>query len=302
MSRERRGAFLVLGVAVAFYLFFQTTKQIPALAAVNASANDPYDAIGSFGIQAAGFFALLSVVRCFWWGRGARESSAADRFLIVRTEMASVLAVGVTLAGDLVAMLRHPALWTGTSAGWEYAVLLCVVAALDVSIGLYLARAPRTVPGRQTARAWLWASCSAAVFVAVLALYPEPPWAGVPGALFTILVGIVLLFAPMRFLLLALLPESAAPSGEAASRGRSARRWLPWAAVAVVGAAAGLALLSAEMLKESGGTVPPVAQLLRVAVIYLGIEVTGLFVGFAVLRGSIGLTVGMSRGEHLERN
>jgi hypothetical protein len=50
---------------VSFYLFFQTSKHNPALSSVNAFADDPYDAVGSFGVQFALFTALLSLVRAF---------------------------------------------------------------------------------------------------------------------------------------------------------------------------------------------------------------------------------------------
>jgi hypothetical protein len=299
--RLATGAFLALGLAAAFYLFFQLTKQIPALAAVNASGNDPYDAIGSFGIQAAAFFGLLSVVRCFWWSRGGRELSAQDRLLIVRSGMAAVLAVGITLAGDLIAMLRHPAVWTGSSAGLVYAASLGVIVALDASVGIYVGWASLDVRGPRSPRAWSWAGLSVLVFVAVLALYPESLRAGVGAALFTILVGVMLLFWPMRLLLVVLLPTPTTPVAAVASGRRFAARWLPWATVAVAGAAVGLLLLSAEMFKESGGTAPPLAQLLRVAAVYLGIETVGLLAGFALLREPVGLTSGESPNNRFER-
>jgi hypothetical protein len=50
----------------------------------------------------------------------------------------------------------------------------------------------------------------------------------------------------------------------------------------------------------SGGTAPPLAQLLRVAAIYLGIETAGLLTGFAALREPVGLTVGVSPDEEIE--
>jgi hypothetical protein len=55
------------------------------------------------------------------------------------------------------------------------------------------------------------------------------------------------------------------------------------------------------MLKESGGTAPPLAQLLRVAAVYVGIETTGLLVGFAALREPVGLTGGLMPNKEIER-
>jgi len=54
---------LGVGLAVLFYLFFQISKQQPDLARVNAFANDPYDAVGSFAVQFALFVAVISLIR-----------------------------------------------------------------------------------------------------------------------------------------------------------------------------------------------------------------------------------------------
>src|SRR5207237_9864288 len=58
-------ACLAFVLAALFYLFWQINKHQPALSQVNAFAEDPYDAVGSFGTQLAVFTALLSVVRAF---------------------------------------------------------------------------------------------------------------------------------------------------------------------------------------------------------------------------------------------
>jgi hypothetical protein len=66
MSKQLKGtAFLTFVLAVLFYLFFQVSKHHPALSQVNAFAEDPYDAVGSFGVQFSLFTALLSLVRAF---------------------------------------------------------------------------------------------------------------------------------------------------------------------------------------------------------------------------------------------
>jgi hypothetical protein len=299
-SRECKGAVLVLVLAAVFFLFFQLTKQIPALAAANASANDPYDAIGSFGVQAAAVFGLLAVGRCFWWSRGVSKPSVRQRLLIAGTGMASVLAVAVTLAGDIVAMAREPAVWIGSPAGRGYAFMLGGMVVLVLSVGLYVGLSSRGVRGPQTTRAWLRAGSSILVFVAVLVVYPEALRSGIAGALFTVLVGVLLLFAPMRFLLLALVPDSAPPApADCAVTGRPVPVWLPWAAVSVAGIVAGLLLVSAEMLKDSGGSTPAVSRLLLVAAVYVGLEVAGLLTGYAMLRGPVGLAP--SPNQRIER-
>jgi hypothetical protein len=288
-------ALAVLAVAVACWLFFQFTKHNPLLSAVNASGEDPYDAIGSFGVQAAAFFGLLSVARSFWWGRGDGQLSSRQRLLTLRAEMTVVLAVAVTLAGGVAAMVRHPALWIGSSAGLEYAALLVALLVLDGAVGLFVFRTWRGAPGPWAIRDWLWAGFSAFASFAVLLVYPEALRQSIGGELFTVLVGIALLFVPLRLLLLALVPESAVQTGgERPGSEWSAPRGLQWAVVAVAGAFAGLLLVSAEMSSGSGGGAPPLAQLLFVGSVYVGLETAGLLLGYALLRGPVGIAVGIS--------
>jgi hypothetical protein len=124
---------------------------------------------------------------------------------------------------------------------------------------------------------------------AVLVVYPEALRTSIAGELFTVLVGVLLLFAPMRFLLLALVPDPAPAPIEPADSGRFVPPWLPWAGVSVAGIVAGLLLVSAEMIGASGDSTPPVPRLLLVASVYVGLEVAGLLIGYAMLRGPVGL-------------
>jgi hypothetical protein len=295
------GAFLALGLAIAFFLFFQMTKQIPALAAANASANDPYDAIGSFGIQAAAIFGLLAVARFFGWRRRGQALSLGHLFVMLRAEMATVLAVGITLAGDLMAMVRHPAVWTGQPAGREYAALLGVMLAFDAAVGLHVWLASRGVRGERIGTNRVWAGSVVVVFLVVLALYPEHLTSSIEGALVTILVGIALLVVPLRFLLVALIPTPAPSATDADAVERPARPWLQWVIVAVAGIVAGLFLVAAEMLQGSGAVVPPVRQLLLVASVYMGLETAGLLIGYAMLRRPVGDPLAASANKRFQR-
>src|SRR5579884_3079308 len=116
-------ALLTLGLAILLYLFFQICKQSSVLAPVNAFAEDPYDAVGSFGAQLAPFLSLLAVLRAF---RPYQSEKARDRqqVLFARAAYFSCLSVAVTLVADMIAMIRHPSLWLGVPAGDLLAALL----------------------------------------------------------------------------------------------------------------------------------------------------------------------------------
>src|SRR2546430_9283599 len=115
-------ACLAFVLAALFYLFWQISKHQPALSQVNAFAEDPYDAVGSFGTQLAVFTALLSVVRAF---RPYQPNKVLDsqKVHLVRAEYITCLSVAVTLAADIVAMIRYPSVWMGFPAGQILAAL-----------------------------------------------------------------------------------------------------------------------------------------------------------------------------------
>src|SRR5579884_4087593 len=94
--RFKVSALLTFMLAVLFYLLFQISKHNPALSQVNAFAEDPYDAVGSFGVQFALFTALLSLVRAF---RPYQPNKALARqeLLLGRGEYLSCLSIAVTL-------------------------------------------------------------------------------------------------------------------------------------------------------------------------------------------------------------
>ena len=58
-------AVIVFFLTIFFWAFFDNSKNLPALAVINPFAEDPYDAVGSFGIQLSLFAALLSLLRAF---------------------------------------------------------------------------------------------------------------------------------------------------------------------------------------------------------------------------------------------
>ncbi len=124
MSRQFKvNALLTFALALLFYLFFQVSKHNPALSQANAFAEDPYDAVGSFGFQSALFIALLSLIRAFRPYRSG-EALNTQELLLTRGEYFSCLSIAVTLIADIVAMIRHPSIWINGPAGYTLAALV----------------------------------------------------------------------------------------------------------------------------------------------------------------------------------
>jgi hypothetical protein len=188
-------ACLTAVLAVLFYLFFQISKHQPALSQVNAFANDPYDAIGSFAVQFALLTALLSLLRAF---RPYQPEQALDsqELLLVRGAIFSCLSVMITLIGDAVAMARHPSVWMGLSAGYVLAALVGGMALFTALVGWLLVSWGSKIHSSSATSARIRAICVSVLGLLLLALYPESWRQATYGELFTVVVGATLLFVP----------------------------------------------------------------------------------------------------------
>jgi hypothetical protein len=293
LRTRRRNAILILALAGLFYFFFMFTKHDPALSAVNPFAVDPFDAVGSFGIQAAGLLALLSLARNFW-PFGTFPLGQSD-VLDVRAQLAAVLAVLVTLAGDVVAMARSQALWLHSPAGGKLCLLVAGMLLLASAICWVILRS-----SRETATAALAGSRTRALAIcmgiaSILFLYPEALRRGIGGALFTVVVGALALFLPMRVLVVALVPCSGPESSERPENiGHGWRRRLQCQRLAILalGIVLGLAFVVAEFAE--GGGLPRLSKLAFVGSVYVGLEAVGLLTGYEFLKTPLRLFQGKS--------
>jgi hypothetical protein len=272
------GSLLAAYVAAAFLMFFQFTKHDPTLSAILPFGDDPYDAVGSFGVIIAGLLAVLAVVRA------VQVPTRRRKGLVARTQAAITAAVAVTLGADVVAMARHVPMWFGRPGALELIALMLVLLALAVLLWFAARRSVRESPVQPTR--WRRAVVVCAIAVAVLVVYPESLTSNAVGELFTILAGIVLLFVPMSALLEVLVPVDgdSAESGEV--RGLRIRASIQWLAVALVGIGIGVALLVGELM---GRDAPAPALRVMLASVYIGAALAGLAIGYYALRRPLAL-------------
>lgn len=280
-------ALLPLGLAAVFYGFFMFTKHDAALSALLPFANDPYDAIGSFGVESALILGLLALVRTVRIYVRKGEVSPAREVFLLRAEMAVVLAVVLTLVGDVVAMLRHLSQWTGQPATAELLLLTCgmLLCALLVGISILIRARQRAFP--RVSGAWKKATLVSVVMLILLILYPENWRISTFGELGTVVFGALLLFVPMWALGEALLPY--APES-APRKDVSPLASYQWLLVVLLGALIGLMLVAAE--GAEGGNGWQIWQLFRhlpIVLIYVGLEVAALLIGYGFLHKQLGL-------------
>ena len=310
-------ALLTLGLAILFYLFFEICKQSPALSSVNPFAEDPYDAVGSFGSQLAPFISLLAVLRAF---RPYQSEKTRDRqqVLFARAAYFSCLSVAVTLVADIIAMIRHPSLWLGVQAGDLLAVLLGGMVLLTALVLWTIFRTTRTFPLHSPLQRWIKASVFSLAGILLLALYPEELRQSVHGELLTIAVGVLFLFGLVWALGTAIAPSLDTPFEDviddlmAVYQWRKAHinsflaldsaleklitlslvRWLnprkhPWRIAILLGVLMGIVVLFLELFSEGGP--PQFGQLATVAAIFIGVECGGVLLGYMLLAKPLGL-------------
>lgn len=282
----KRNAVIVLGLAALFYWSFMFAKHDPALRNVSPFSDDPYDAVGSFGVIVGMLIALLSFLGAF---RPYREApSMAQRVYLVRSQEAVVLAVFITLAADAVAMARHPSMWIGAASRDRLIALLGVLVIITAAVHLLIRAAQEKLGGFATTRRAVPASVTLlAIFV--LAGYPEHLINRTATHLFTVVAGAILLFAPMRLLLNALVPYASDGErmGKLAARGRFLTAGQRWAIALLAGTLIGAFAFLGEM--GEGSSVLPWGRVVFVASVYITLGLAGILIAYAFLGEPLGL-------------
>lgn len=275
-------ALAVLAMGAAFCRYFLYAKHDGGLAPIIPFANDPYDSVGSFAVITSVLLGGLVIFRAF---RPYRKNAATEvqQRVLVRTLMAIVLAVLITLAANLVAMGRHPTLWIGQAGAVQLVTLTIGIAVFALVVG-YITCHPMGGDLRTASTSRVRAAFTILVFVAVLSLFPENIISNTTGELVALATGIVLLFLPMSVLVVAVVPYSTSEIGAASPTFRFS--WIRWGAVLLLGIAIGSFFLLLE-LREGGGV--PLARLMIVAASFIGAGTMGLVTGYVSLKRPLDL-------------
>ena len=260
-------------------------KHDPHLRSIIPFGDDPYDAVGSFGIIVGILVALLSLVRAFRPYRKQPPTTAQCVYL-VRSQEAVVLAVFLTLLADAVAMARHLSRWVAEPSSGELVLLLVGLLAVTLGVQWLIRKSPE----RESTR---WGRTVVTVLLAtcVLAVYPEQLIHRIDTHVLTVVIGDFVLFASMRVLLTALFPYR---SDEQVSlpRARGSRSWSgwhTWTIVAGVGLLVGGFAFIGEMGEGAGAM--PLFRVLLVACVFVGLGIGGIVIAYALLATPLGLQV-----------
>ncbi len=270
----RLNAIAVVFLGAAYCYFFDLAKHSYMLGSIIPFGNDPYDSVGSMG-------AILSIVLGIVIAFRAlqRANLEPDRSIFfARTQMAVVIAVLVSLTSDIIAMLRHPAMWMG-HVGTSTLVWLMVGLLVPASAILF-ATGRSTRSGTPTDwDAWRQSAFALSTLVIVLAIFPEDMIRSVAGEILALATGFILLVWPTSAVTKALVPYRADEE-----RYLPRKRSLAWIGVVGVGVAFGLYLL---MLLSRTGI--PHDRLAIVIAAYIGAGGGSLALAYAFLSKPLGL-------------
>ncbi len=186
-------SLVLLAFAGVFVLFFFMAKHNPVISDTNPFAADPYDAVGSAGIQLAMFTALVGLVRVFR-PYPIKERAKRQKLFVIRGWIVSLLSIAVTLMADVVALVRYLSAWIDQPGS---KLLLFGIAAMVIVASLlcwFIFRLARDagLPPQRGSR--IGAVIIFLAGIAILLLYPAGWKENFPGAIFTAALGLALLF------------------------------------------------------------------------------------------------------------
>lgn len=196
----------VFVLAVAFAVFFLVSKHVTSIVHVNPFSEDPFDAVGGFGVQLTLFTAFLSFIRVFI-PHSTNEISASQKLLVIRGCTVSVQSVAVTLAAYVVAMIRYPSEWIFSPEGKLLAYLvaamtiIAAVTAWRIDLLAYNAGLSSDFPARRMAL------INCLVGAMILGIYPREWRQGILGSMLTATLGVVMLLLLTWALAAALSPR-----------------------------------------------------------------------------------------------
>jgi hypothetical protein len=298
----RLTAFANLLLATLFLLFFDRAKHDPAFAAVNPFAVDPYDAVGSFGVQLSIACALIAVIRAI--RTDLQTDSLYNRFTYTLRAMGvTQLGIIVTVLADLAAVVRFPGVWSGFAEGIVLVSITGLMIVFPSGFTWYLIRLAKR---REVCSQNPLTRPQIVPFLVCLALlgaYPSGWREGIAGAILTVLVGMVFLFYAVTLLSNAVFPCPDIPERDLVDDITGIVRSLvprsvilpdqfdprkcEWTFLAAASILLGGLIAFAELFGENASHTAPPA--LCVAALLLTIECAGIFLGYALLRRFLGI-------------
>lgn len=282
-------SLLVSGMGVLLWWVFTFTKHARVLAGVIPFGNDPYDAVGTYAVMAAGGLATIALLRALRPYSAEGRPSERDKMYLLRTQIAIPLVAVVNLASDGVAMLRHPEMWMHAASQGLLLALLTGTGCVALAVLWRVSRSQGrrvSILGALRGRGGL----ALAAGMLFLVVYPER-WIHFMWAhLATVLMGAVVLCLPVGLLAETLVP--AAGTGDVLAKRGWLRRFA-WPLALLAGLGFGVMAFVGEATEGGGGAgaahAYPLVKVMTVAAVFIGLGTGGLLIAYGLLRRPLGL-------------
>jgi hypothetical protein len=278
-SLFKLNSIFIICLAVAFLMFFQFTKHNPMLAVIIPFGNDPYDAVGSIGVIIAGLLAVLAFIRAFY-----KILEERRRIIIARTQFSVIAVIFVTLIVDSVAMVRHIPMWFGQPGAEELLALMIGIFILAMLLSFAIRYSVHEI--RLDKSSWKKFLIISIIGIAVLVIYPEFIIQSIIGELFTLLVGILILFFLISALPEAFIPFNIKSFDSTKTQPRQIHIQKELVAVVLFGIGIGIAILIGEW---SGEGAPAPEHRILLASIFIGMPLISLLIAYYCLRKPLAL-------------
>jgi hypothetical protein len=187
-SKSRLNTIVVFLFSIIFGWFFFYSKHNSFLADVKVFNEDPFDAVGSAGIQVAFFSACISLYRISI----SYLSQNLNLFLILKGNSVVLVSVEVTMVSNLISLTRFADKWTMKSSGIIFLVMVFTFLILAIILHLWTLSIVKETEIRQKIRFVPFKLIWVVLGFLILIIFPSFLNESVLGAIFTALAGIIL--------------------------------------------------------------------------------------------------------------
>lgn len=191
MTNYKLNTIIVFLFSVAFTCFFFFSKHYYLFSKVNVFSADPYDGVGSIGIQVSFFAALLSIARIlmiYFTG----TISNTNLVMVIRGNLVSLLSIAVTLISDNIAMFRFLKEWTDNPAGYVLLFIIGFILILMVFLGYWTLVSAKKINIKIGYKFIPKLNILILLLFLILAIYPEFMKKSILGEIFTAYIGMAI--------------------------------------------------------------------------------------------------------------
>lgn len=202
----KSNTIVVFLFSIIFIWFFFFTKHSYSLSKVNVFGDDPYDAVGSIGIQVSFFAASLSMIRVFM-SYFYETLPISQIVMILRGNIVSLLSIGVTIITDLIALFRFLENWRNDTMGLVILGLVGIVLILAIALVYWVLTLAKEIGSSFKLKNISIMTFWPLLGFLILAIYPVKLRDSIIGEIITAFTGMVIQITIVKSLSILMIPK-----------------------------------------------------------------------------------------------